>query len=102
MNVYHDNVNADASLQFSIGGNPLGAITPTGTGIWKQFSALYTPSTSGQLPTSVDLAVNWYANDFAIDNISITAVPEPTTMLAGALLLLPFGASTIRGLRRKA
>ena len=29
-------------------------------------------------------------------------VPEPTTVLAGALLLLPFGASTIRGLRRKA
>ena len=27
-------------------------------------------------------------------------VPEPTTMLAGALLLLPFGASTLRILRR--
>jgi hypothetical protein len=30
-----------------------------------------------------------------------TAVPEPTTMIAGALLLLPFGASTIRILRKK-
>ena len=28
-------------------------------------------------------------------------VPEPTTVLAGALLLLPFGVSTIRSLRRK-
>ena len=28
------------------------------------------------------------------------AVPEPTTMLASALLLLPFGASTIRFLRQ--
>jgi hypothetical protein len=28
-------------------------------------------------------------------------VPEPTTMVAGALLLLPFGASTLRILRRK-
>jgi hypothetical protein len=27
-------------------------------------------------------------------------VPEPTTMLAGALLLLPFGASTLRILRK--
>jgi hypothetical protein len=27
-------------------------------------------------------------------------VPEPTTMIAGALLLLPFGISTIRRLRR--
>lgn len=29
-----------------------------------------------------------------------TAVPEPTTMIAGALLLLPLGASTLRILRR--
>ena len=30
------------------------------------------------------------------------AVPEPTTFIAGALLLLPFGANTLRILRRKA
>jgi len=35
-----------------------------------------------------------------LDNVSLTAVPEPTTMLAGALLLVPFGASTLRILRR--
>ena len=29
-----------------------------------------------------------------------TAVPEPTTMIVGALLLLPFGASTVRFLRK--
>jgi hypothetical protein len=34
-----------------------------------------------------------------IDNVSM--VPEPTTMMAGALLLLPFGASTLRILRKK-
>lgn len=28
------------------------------------------------------------------------AVPEPTTMIAGALLLVPFGVSTLRGLRK--
>ena len=33
-------------------------------------------------------------------NVAILAVPEPTTMIAGALLLLPFGASTLRILRR--
>lgn len=32
---------------------------------------------------------------------TLTPVPEPTTILAGALLLLPLGASTIRILRRK-
>lgn len=30
-----------------------------------------------------------------------SSVPEPTTVIAGALLLLPFGASTIRIFRRK-
>ena len=33
--------------------------------------------------------------------ISLAPVPEPTTMIAGALLLLPFGASTLRMLRRR-
>jgi len=34
-------------------------------------------------------------------NATISPVPEPTTMTAGALLLLPFGASTLRVLRRR-
>ena len=32
----------------------------------------------------------------------VIAVPEPTTILAGALMLLPFGASAVRILRRQA
>jgi hypothetical protein len=31
---------------------------------------------------------------------TIAAVPEPTTMIAGALLLLPFGLSTMRRMRK--
>ena len=31
----------------------------------------------------------------------VVPVPEPTTMIAGALLLLPFGASTLRILRKR-
>ena len=31
---------------------------------------------------------------------AVAPVPEPTTMIAGALLLLPFGASTLRMLRK--
>lgn len=34
--------------------------------------------------------------------VTTTPVPEPTTMIAGALLLLPFGASAMRILRKKA
>ena len=36
----------------------------------------------------------------ALVNIPQVPVPEPTTMIAGALLLLPFGASTLRMLRK--
>jgi hypothetical protein len=40
------------------------------------------------------------AGPFGLRAESLTVVPEPTTMIAGALLLLPFGASTLRVLRR--
>jgi len=33
--------------------------------------------------------------------LELAPVPEPTTMIAGVLLLLPFGASTLRILRKK-
>ncbi|HYG36856.1 MAG TPA: hypothetical protein VEC99_18835 [Clostridia bacterium] len=34
-------------------------------------------------------------------NFELVPVPEPTTIVAGALLLIPFGASTLRVVRRK-
>jgi hypothetical protein len=37
---------------------------------------------------------------FDLKEMDTLPVPEPTTMIAGALLLLPFGASTIRMLRK--
>jgi hypothetical protein len=43
---------------------------------------------------------NGSIQDTYSQNIQILAVPEPTTMVAGALLLLPFGASTLRLLRK--
>jgi len=39
-------------------------------------------------------------NTAYIDNVSVTPVPEPATMVASAMLLLPFGISTLRILRR--
>jgi hypothetical protein len=35
-----------------------------------------------------------------IESITISSVPEPTTVIAGLLLLLPFGVSTLRILRK--
>jgi hypothetical protein len=42
-----------------------------------------------------------YAVPNAFGTATLTAVPEPTTLISGALLLLPFGASTLRILRRR-
>jgi len=53
-------------------------------------------------PDSVLTSVNVSSTGaFAIGEFAINAVPEPTTMVAGALLLLPLGASALRVLRRK-
>jgi len=40
-------------------------------------------------------------NDLVVEVQGVAPVPEPTTMIAGALLLLPFGASALRILRKK-
>ena len=40
-------------------------------------------------------------NAFEIDNIATVAVPEPSTYIAGALLLVPFAAGAIRSLRTR-
>lgn len=48
----------------------------------------------------VTIASGTVQDGSAVTGIPTYAVPEPTTVLAGALLLLPFGASTIRFLRK--
>jgi hypothetical protein len=65
---------------------------------YKEYSWSITPSASG------DLIINWNkigtGGTMYIDDVSLTAVPEPTTMIAGALLLLPFAGSTLRFIRK--
>jgi hypothetical protein len=36
-----------------------------------------------------------------VDDVQLVAVPEPTTVIAGALVLVPFAASTLRMVRRR-
>jgi hypothetical protein len=60
-------------------------------GTWEIMRAYaYIGDTGGPSSGSVD-----------INSITVSPVPEPTTMIAGALLLLPFGASTLRMLRKR-
>lgn len=60
-------------------------------------------TSSATIPNAIDFhlqSASAQGNAYITD-VSVTPVPEPTTMVAGALLLLPFGASTLRILRRK-
>ena len=56
-----------------------------------------------QLAVTKDIVIIAYAGQLVgLSDVaqSFHQVPEPTTMIAGALLLLPFGASTLRILRK--
>ena len=96
------------------------------SGGWSALLGTSTSDTaSGSALTSLDFSVNWvgtasdpttfdfyaYDGNAVVDSaqavwtgsewdIGAIPVPEPTTMIAGALLLLPLGASTLRILRR--
>ncbi len=59
------------------------------------------PATVGY-PATQYLTPNLIAAGYTATFWSDVEVPEPTTMLAGALLLLPFGLSTLRIFRKRA
>jgi hypothetical protein len=71
----------------------------------------YTPFTAYSIPFAASAGSQTVEFDFIpsqngpeyFDDVSMTqvAVPEPSTMIAGALLLLPFGSSAVRLLRKK-
>jgi len=89
---------AEPTLTFSIGETPIGSINLTGAGTWQTFSTTFVAGSG--FPSFVDLNTEFSGNDFVVSEISITPVPEPTTIVAGAMLLLPFGMSTLRMLRK--
>ena len=104
---------------YSLGGTPLTssstmhAFVASGSwpslGTWGDTLSQFDAITYGGVALG-DMTVNWAGLEIGdggsgagtanIESITISSVPEPTTMVAGALLLLPFGASTIRLLRK--
>jgi len=56
-----------------------------------------------EIVSTVANPVNWGSGTLYLGNVEIngTVVPEASTVLAGMLLLLPFGASTLRILRKR-
>lgn len=69
--------------------------------IWNYGSSLGSSLSGMQTAGPGDPNYPWATPVFGAGTFSATAVPESTTIIAGALLLLPFGASTLRILRRK-
>jgi len=69
---------------------------PTAFGNWEKFGAslnlLSTDTITIYGPGGTSGAI--------VDRVMLTVVPEPATLIAGALLLLPFAFSTLRFIRR--
>lgn len=104
----YDNAN-DATLGFTIGGVQAGDIFRTGSadgvqpGVWNTFSTSWTSLVDGNVALSLNfnglgLAAGDYAADFVVDNVAMTAVPEPTTW---ALMIGGFGLAGMQLRRRK-
>jgi hypothetical protein len=59
------------------------------------------------LSTPLGIYINYGTQgQLNVDDVTLntglgTAVPEPSTMIAGAMLLLPFGSGAVRLLRKK-
>lgn len=75
---------APAQLNFSVGGNAIGTTyTAPDVAVWHQFTATFV---AGNAPVAVlDLNTAANGNDFALDDISLTAVPEPTSLVLTGL-----------------
>jgi len=65
------------------------------------YVVFYLGGNSVTIPTSPENYWTTQSGQYGISGwTAFNSVPEPTTMIAGALLLLPFGVSTLRMLRR--
>lgn len=93
---------AAGSLAVSLNGTAAGTIAFSGGGsTYAQYVFTAMPATSSGLLSLIWSTASESPTSLDIDDVSVTPVPEPTTMIAGALMLLPFAASTLK-LRKKA
>ncbi len=94
----------DAITDIYLNGKSLGITVADGTSdnSWVPFTIDASDFSNFNLNGVNTLDFDVY-NDGSITGLRVewSPVPEPTTMVAGALLLLPFGMSTLRMLRRK-
>lgn len=89
----------NGSLSFAVGGGGLsGTLSPvvpvTGVGWWE-----YTANLGSAFTSADTVTITASAGGAIIDRL--TLVPEPATLIAGAILLIPFALSTWPILRRR-
>ena len=85
-------------LEFLVDGKSLGIVDGS-YNAWQNFSASWVGSQSGaSILTIRDLRSNFLGNDFALDDLSVEAIPEPAT--ASLFGLSAFGAMWMRRRRR--
>lgn len=72
-----------ANLVFELNGSPFSCDAPSTPGVWEQFSTQWYSGTATSLTAQIyDTNTQYDGNDFALDDISITAtVPEPSTFV---------------------
>jgi len=90
----------NTTFTVSVNGNVVTTLNPSSGQAFTPLSFII-PLSSGNNNLAFT-ATGVHGNDETafVGNVSITAVPEPTTVISGVLMLLPFGASTLRILRR--
>jgi hypothetical protein len=94
-------------LEDEVGGVDNGYVTLAETELGKNLAQIETDSNGAYGVIALNLFNGPSATQVTIDGVTynlnqdqLAITPEPTTIIAGALLLLPFGASTMRILRK--
>jgi hypothetical protein len=94
------------AVQVSANANNLGTFTVSsipGINNWETFGVSFTANSESTALSFTGASPVYGLEYIGLDNVNVavTAIPEPATMLAGAMLLLPFGVSTLRILRQR-
>jgi len=94
---------SDPTIKYTIGGSDAtSAFDLNAPGTWQQHSFLWTATSNTLNLALVDTNLNAGGNDFAIDDLSVKAVPEASTVvlfslmaIGGILILRKRGSNTI-------